>query len=121
MVTIPDGATATEPDLLQAQEAVRAYLAAMQDYLVCVQEEQTATGENAPTEYKALMVKRQHAAIDEMEAVAALFNEQLAAYRAAHPAAVASPTTVPGSTLGTNPPASAAPGAMPAPPPRAIP
>src|SRR5690606_37217557 len=62
MVTIPDGTTATEAALLQAQEAVRTYLVAMQDYLVCVQEEQTATGDNAPAEYKALMVKRQHAA-----------------------------------------------------------
>jgi hypothetical protein len=118
MVTVPDGRTATEQELLQAQEAVRAYLAAMQDYLVCVQEEQIVTGENAPSEYLALMVKRQHAAIDEMEAVAALYNEQLTAYRSAHPAVASSPDPMPSSPFGTSP---AAPGPMPAPPPRTVP
>jgi len=85
MVAIPQGASSTREELLQAQEAVKAYLAAMQSYLICVQEEQTAAGENSPTEYRALMVKRQQTAIDEMETVAALFNEQIRAFREVNP------------------------------------
>lgn len=108
MVAIPEGASSTRDELLQAQEAVKAYLAAMQTYLICVQEEQTAAGENSPTEYKALMVKRQQTAVDEMETVAALFNEQIRAYREVNPEP---PISQPGNQL--QPRAGAPAGAVP--------
>ena len=45
-----------------------------------------AQGEQAPDEFKSLMVSRHNAAVSEMEGVAAAFNEQLRAFRTANPA-----------------------------------
>ena len=85
MVHVPDGGTATMDEMVTAQQDVREYVAAMEEYLTCVNEEMDAAGEEAPDEYKALMVTRHNAAVSEMEAVAAAFNEQVRAYRAANP------------------------------------
>jgi len=85
MVTIPDGKTATEPQMLAAQAEVKAYVAAMNEYVACIDEEMEAKGENAPEQYKALMVTRHNAAVTEIETVAAAFNDQIKAFRAANP------------------------------------
>lgn len=85
MVTIPDGKTATRDQLLAAQDAVKGYVAAMEAYIACVDEEATAKGEDAPAEYKALMIQRHNVAVTEMETVANAFNEQVKAFRAANP------------------------------------
>ncbi|HEX7081133.1 MAG TPA: hypothetical protein VF329_08980 [Gammaproteobacteria bacterium] len=84
MVNVPDGTTATMEQMVAAQQEVKDYVAAMEDYLACVNEELEAAGEDAPEEYKALMIERHNSAVGEMEAVAAAFNEQVRAYRAAH-------------------------------------
>lgn len=87
VVDIPDGQTATTEQMVLARQQVTDYVAAMDEYLACVNEEMEAAGENAPEEFKALMVQRYNAAISEMEMVAAAFNEQLGAFREreAHP------------------------------------
>ena len=86
MVSIPDGKSSTLDQMVAAQTQVKAYMAAMQDFLACVDNEASAKGEDAPAEYKSLMVTRHNMAVGEMEAVAAAFNEQLKAYKAANPA-----------------------------------
>jgi len=86
MVSVPDGATSTMDQLLEAQADVKAYMAAMEVYLACVNEELETAGEDAPAEFKALMVTRHNSAVTEMETIAAAFNEQVQAYRAANPA-----------------------------------
>ncbi len=83
MVTIPDGKTATKDALLAAQAQVKTYMAAMNDYLACVDNEMTAKGDDAPAEYKSLMVSRHNSAVSEMESVASAFNDQVKAYKAA--------------------------------------
>lgn len=85
LVTIPSGADATMEELLTAQAGVREYMAAMEEYLACVNDELTAAGDDAPTEYKSIMLSRHNAAVAEMEAVAADFNEEVQAYREANP------------------------------------
>jgi hypothetical protein len=85
VVAIPDGKTATMEQLLAAQAEVKSYMAAMEEYLTCVQNELQAKGEDAPTEFKTLMVARHNAAVNEMESVAAAFNQQVQAFRAANP------------------------------------
>ena len=82
MVHVPDGATATEAQMIEAREAVTDYVAAMDEYLACVDREITAEGDDAPEEYKALMTQRYNAAISEIETVAAAFNEELRSFRA---------------------------------------
>lgn len=85
MVIVPDGATATMDELLEAQAEVREYMSAMEEYLACLNGELEAAGEDAPDQFRALMVNRHNQAVGEMEAIAASFNEQINAYREANP------------------------------------
>ncbi|HJR69946.1 MAG TPA: hypothetical protein VKA43_07885 [Gammaproteobacteria bacterium] len=84
-VAVPDGKTSTREEMLAGQAQIRAYQTAMDQFLACIDGELTAEGEQAPEEFKALMVSRHNAAVAEMEGVAAAFNEQLRAFRAANP------------------------------------
>jgi hypothetical protein len=86
VIPIPDGKTSTLDQMLAAQKEVKAYQAKMNDYLACIDAEADAQGEQAPNDYKALMVNRHNAAVAEMEGVAAAFNDQIKAYKAANPA-----------------------------------
>ena len=88
-VAMPDGATATREQMLEAQAEVRAYQAAMTEFLACIDSEMQGDGEQAPEEFKSLMVSRHNAAVAEMEGVAAAFNDQLRAFRNANPAPAA--------------------------------
>lgn len=88
-VAMPDGATATRDQMLAAQQQVRAYQAAMNEFVACIDSELEGEGEQAPEEFKSLMVSRHNAAVTEMEGVAAAFNDQLRAFRAANPAPAA--------------------------------
>jgi len=85
LVAIPDGETASMEELITAQASVKDYMGGMEAYLTCVNEELEAAGDDAPGEFKAIMVNRHNTAVTEMEAVAASFNEQVSAYREAHP------------------------------------
>jgi hypothetical protein len=86
MVSIPDGKAATMDQLLTAQGAIKTYMAAMEEYIACLDGELEAKGEDATAEFKSLMVTRHNTAVTEMETVAAAFNDQVKAYRAANPA-----------------------------------
>jgi hypothetical protein len=84
-VAVPDGKTSTMEQMLAGQAQVKAYQAAMNEFLACIDAEAAAQGETAPEEYKSLMVARHNAAVSEMEGVAGAFNDQIKAYRAANP------------------------------------
>ena len=86
VVKVPDGKTSTMEQLLTAQGEVKGYMAAMKDYLACIDMEADAKGADAPAEYKSMMVDRHNTAVAEMEQVAAAFNDQVKAYKAANPA-----------------------------------
>lgn len=88
-VAVPDGKSSTMEQMLAAQAEVKAYQAAMTEFLACIDSELEAEGEQAPEEFKSLMVSRHNAAVAEMEGVAAAFNDQIKAYRAANPAPAA--------------------------------
>ncbi len=85
VVEVPDGATATMEEMVRAREEIMAYMEAMREYIACVNDEIEVAGDNATEEFKALMIQRHNAAVSEMETVAAAFDEQLRAYRAANP------------------------------------
>jgi hypothetical protein len=85
LVPIPDGQGATMSEMVSARQAVDGYMAAMQDYLDCVNEELDATGDNAPAEYKAIMYNRHVTAYAEMEAVAGKMNEQIGVFYDSNP------------------------------------
>lgn len=85
-VAIPEGKTSTLEQMLAAQAEVKSYQAAMGEFLACIDAELAAQGEDAPEEFKSLMVSRHNSVVAEMEGVAASFNDQIKAYRAANPA-----------------------------------
>lgn len=82
---IPDGATATEAQMLAARSEITAYMTAMENFLVCLEDELDAKGATAPAEYKEMMAKRIVSGDDERNRVAEAFNAALQAYRKAHP------------------------------------
>ncbi len=82
-VTIPDGATASEQEMLDAQSGVKKYMEEMQAYLNCMDEEAAALGDTESEEQKALHAKRHNAAVTAMEELAAAFNEQVRLYKTA--------------------------------------
>jgi len=88
-VAVPDGKTSTMDQMLAAQQEQKAYQTAMNEFLACIDTELKAEGEQAPEDFKSLMFSRHDAAVAEMESVAAAFNEQVRAYKAANPAPAA--------------------------------
>ncbi len=81
-VDIPDGSKASTEEMVEAQKRVKAYMAEMEAYLKCIDEEEAALGEEITAEQRALNISRHNAAVDTMEQVAAAFNEQIRAYKA---------------------------------------
>jgi hypothetical protein len=85
---MPNGTTATKEEMIDTQQAVKAYIADMEAYLACLKEEHAAavaqTGEEdaeALARQEAMFTKRHDAAVDQMHLVGARFNEQVRAYK----------------------------------------
>ena len=87
---IPDGATASTEQMLAGQKSVKAYMAAMDEYLVCIDMEDKEVMESSDSasdkelaRRKVTTDKKYNAAVDEMELIAAQFNEEVRAYKEA--------------------------------------
>jgi len=91
---LPNGAKATKDEMLAAQSQVKEYSAAVQEkYLPCLEKEKadyTAALDNMDPEYTAkktaiddVHAKKHNAALDELQAVAARWSEELKAFKAA--------------------------------------
>ena len=86
----PDGATATQEQMVEGMKAVKEYNGQVTAYLSCLETEMNtrveAAGPDAPPEQieqiKAITTKRHNAAVEELEAHAARFNEQVKIYKA---------------------------------------
>ena len=88
-VLIPNGNTATKDEMIAGQAGVKTYVADMEIYLACIQEEEKAARETMTDlqpedeqEREDALNKKYNAAVDEMERVAAQFNAEVQAYRA---------------------------------------
>ena len=87
---MPDGATATQDQMVEGMKAVKEYNNQVTTYLSCLDEEMNArveaAGPDAPADQieqiKAIHTKRHNAAVEELEAHAARFNEQVKVYKA---------------------------------------
>jgi len=82
-VKVPDGRTASKDEMVAGQQLVKSYMAAMQEYLDCLDAESNAGGKEPTDEERKIMVSRYNAAVDEMETLAAGFNEQVRAFKKA--------------------------------------
>jgi DNA repair ATPase RecN len=81
---VPDGKASTSAEMTAAQKRIEAYMGNMQQYLDCLEQEEAALpAEQRNAETRAVTVKRYNAAVEAMESLAAQFNEQVRAYKAA--------------------------------------
>ena len=74
-VNIPPGDEATMDEMLAAQAGVREFMAAMDEYLTCMDAEIEALEEDASEEDRTMMVDQYNTGVTQMEEVAAEFNE----------------------------------------------
>ncbi len=88
-VSIPNGSVATKDEMIAGQRGVKKYMADMEVYLGCIAEEDEkirAGIEDADLLVEAqrdeMLVKKHNAAVEEMEILAADFNEAVRAYKA---------------------------------------
>ncbi|MBV6423014.1 MAG: hypothetical protein NAOJABEB_00802 [Steroidobacteraceae bacterium] len=89
---LPDGSVATKEEMLAGKQLVQQYNKDMEAYLACIKLEYDAQlAADAATltpEQKAELEKRQtqkhNAAVDELDAVANRFNEQIRVFNKAH-------------------------------------
>lgn len=84
---IPDGATATKQELLAAKAEVQTYLAAVDEYLRCVEADERAKidalddpGPDVIKEHDEALSKKFDAANEEKALVGEQFNQQVRAY-----------------------------------------
>jgi len=79
---LPEGDTSNLQAMVDGQRAVREYLAAAELHLECLLEQERAAGEDVDSEPAMRRMEIYNAAVEEMERVAADFNEEIRAYRA---------------------------------------
>jgi hypothetical protein len=87
---IPDGATATLDDMLAGQKAIKEYQKSMDDYVACIDKELddkiAKAGDQLKPQQKTDMQKmeaqKHNAAVDQEQAVADRFNEQVKVFKA---------------------------------------
>lgn len=86
---IPIGSMASKDEMLAGQRSVKAYMAAMEEYLACIdQEEKDAVAaledpsDDELANRESAITKKYNAAVQDMELTAARFNEQVQAYNA---------------------------------------
>jgi hypothetical protein len=81
-ITIPDGATATKEQMVAGQQAVKDFIAAIDTYEACLDEEEKALGDAVTEEQRQVHAKRHNAAEDAKLDVADRFNQQVRAFKA---------------------------------------
>lgn len=78
---LPDGDTSDMQAMVDGQKAVKAYVAGTEAYLDCLTAEDTQAGAEENPEAAAARIEVHNAAVDEMEQVAAEFNEEIREYK----------------------------------------
>ena len=85
---LPDGSTAPYEEMVAGQKAVQQFNEDINAYNACLDlemvnlEKSGSYDENRLTELRAMQAKKNNAAVDEVQAVADRFNEQLRIFKA---------------------------------------
>jgi hypothetical protein len=82
--TIPDGKTASEDEMKAAMVAFKAYNDEVTGFSTCLNEEiknKAGGGSGQLLQLKTMQSKKINAAVDELQAKAKLFNEQVRAFK----------------------------------------
>lgn len=82
--TIPDGKTASEAEMMEAMNTFKAYNADVTAFGACLEQEtkEKAAGTAQLMQMKTMQSKKINAAVEELQAKAKLFNEQVRIYKA---------------------------------------
>ncbi|GMW07215.1 MAG: hypothetical protein AMXMBFR8_20110 [Nevskiales bacterium] len=80
-VSVPDGGTATEAEMKAANQAVKEYMAKVEEYLACLDGEEKDLGDTVTEEQKSVHTAKHNAAVDALNAVAARYNEQVQIFK----------------------------------------
>jgi hypothetical protein len=87
-IDVPIGATATKDDMIAGQKGVKTYMAAMEEYLACIEDEEAQAvlglgdvDKDAKRQREEMFNKKYNAAVEEMNLVAEEFNVQVRAYK----------------------------------------
>jgi hypothetical protein len=89
-VSLPNGSTATMEEMIEAQKQVKQYMADMDAYLKCIDDEAPKPPADAQVtedqkkelaRAESMRAQKHNAAVSEMEAVADRFNQQLKAFK----------------------------------------
>jgi hypothetical protein len=82
--SMPDGKTASEAEMLAAMQAFKAYNDEVTAFGTCLEEEtkSKSAGTAQIMQLKTMQAKKHNAAVDELQAKARLFNEQVRIYKA---------------------------------------
>jgi len=78
---IPNGRSATEDQMLAAQQAVKAYQAENSKHTGCLASLEQSWGDEASDERKAVIVIFHNRAVDEEASIADLFNQSVRAFK----------------------------------------
>ncbi len=93
---LPDGSTATKDEMMAGQQAVKDYNKAITAYLACIKLEHdgavskigdkptTAEQKKALDDIERVQIQKNNAAVDQLQAVADRFNEQVRVFKAKH-------------------------------------
>lgn len=79
---LPDGGSSDLEAMVEGQKAVKAYVTETEAYLDCLNEEGAAAAEEETPEQQHARIELHNEAVDDMEALAAAFNEEIRAYKA---------------------------------------
>jgi hypothetical protein len=83
--TIPDGKTASEAEMVAAMKAFKDYDGQVNAYVSCLDQETKTKSEGAAAsqimQIKSMQSKKQNAAVGELQAKAAKFNEQVRVFK----------------------------------------
>jgi len=79
---IPDGAHASDDEMVRAHDAVATWVADGNAYVVCLTQLRDAADPNTPVEQVAEWTRQHNAAVDRMNDVADRFNAQLRLWKA---------------------------------------
>ncbi len=87
-INIPNGSSATKDEMVAGQKGVKKFMGDMEIYIACLEkeEEQHSTDIEEPdpsddAQRAEMLVKKHNAAVDDMEKVAAAFNEEVRVYK----------------------------------------
>ena len=78
---IPNGRTASEAELIEAQGNMKAYMSEGDEYIACITSVEESWGDDASDEQRAIIVLFNNKVVDDMQAVADLFNSAVRAYK----------------------------------------